>query len=173
MIRSATPLEDLPFITHLATAFNVFGPYVPVFENMLNGNSSALRPLGVIGVVELFIHEDDAGQRTGFVAVEWKNDDIGHIHGVAVDENHRRQGVANHLLDHVEQLARKRGTLRLECITAETANAPALSCFIKWGFQNLGFVGKYPNGQRAVKLSRIANPRPPLPGLTGDVMVTD
>ena len=158
MIRSATPLEDLPFITHLATAFNVFGPYVPVFENMLNGNSSALRPLGVIGVVELFIHEDDAEERTGFVAVEWKNGGIGEIHGVAVDQKHRRQGVANHLLDHVEQLARQRGTLKLECITAETDNAPALNCFINCGFQNLGFVGKYPNGQRAVKLSRTANP---------------
>ena len=154
MIRSATPL-DLPFITNLATAFDVFGPYVSVFENMLNGNSAALRPLGVIGVVELFIHEDDAGQRTGFVAVEWKEDGIGDIRGVAVDETHRRKGVAKHLLDHVEQLARQRGTLRLECITAETANAPALSCFIKWGFQNLGFVGRnYPNGQRPVKLSR-------------------
>ena len=157
MIRPATP-QDFPFITNLATAFNVFGPYVPVFENMLNGNSSALRPLGVIGVVELFIHEDDAEERTGFVAVEWKNGGIGEIHGVAVDQKHRRQGVANHLLDHVEQLARQRGTLKLECITAETDNAPALNCFINCGFQNLGFVGKYPNGQRAVKLSRTANP---------------
>ena len=154
MIRSATPL-DLPFITNLATAFDVFGPYVPVFENMLNGNSAALRPLGVIGVVELFIHEDDAGQRTGFVAVEWKNGGIGDIHGVVVDEKHRRQGVANHLLDHVEQLARQRGTLKLECITAATANAAGLNCFMKCGFQNLGYAGaNYPNGQRAVKLSR-------------------
>jgi len=152
MIRPATP-QDLPFIANLATAFNVFGPYVPVFENMLNGNRAALRPLGVIGEVELFIHED-AGERTGFVAVEWKNDDIGHIHGVAVDVKHRRKGVANHLLDHVKKLADDRGTLKLECITAETANAPALSCFIKWGFENLGFVGNYPKGQRAVKLSR-------------------
>ena len=154
MIRSATPL-DLPFITHLATAFNVFGPYVPVFVNMLNGNRAALQAQGVIGVVELFIHVDDAGERTGFVAVEWKNGGEGHIHGVAVDQRHRRQGVANHLLDHVEQLARQRGTLKLECITAETANAPGLSCFIKWGFQNLGYAGaNYPKGQRAVKLSR-------------------
>ncbi len=152
MIRPATP-QDLPFIANLATAFNVFGPYVPVFENMLNGNRAALRPLGVIGVVELFIHED-AGERTGFVAVEWKNDDIGHIHGVAVDVKHRRKGVANHLLDHVKKLADDRGTLKLECITAETENAPALRCFTDWGFENLGFVGNYPKGQRAVKLSR-------------------
>ena len=156
MIKSATPHDplDLLFITHLATAFNVFGPYVPVFVNMLNGNRAALRDQGVIGEVELFIHED-AGERTGFVAVEWKNGGEGHIHGVAVDQRHRRQGVANHLLDHVEQLARQRGTLKLECITAETENAPALSCFIKWGFQNLGYAGaNYPKGQRAVKLSR-------------------
>ena len=145
MIRSATTL-DLPFITHLATAFNVFGPYVPVFVNMMNGNR---------GEVELFIHEDDAGERTGFVAVEWKNGGIGDIQGVAVDEKHRRKGVAKHLLNHVEQLARQRGTLKLECITAATANAAGLNCFMKCGFQNLGYAGaNYPNGQRAVKLSR-------------------
>ena len=145
MIRSATTL-DLPFITHLATAFNVFGPYVPVFVNMMNGNR---------GEVELFIHEDDAGERTGFVAVEWKNGGIGDIQGVAVDEKHRRNGVAQHLLNHVEQLARQRGTLKLECITAATANAAGLNCFMKCGFQNLGYAGaNYPNGQRAVKLSR-------------------
>ena len=157
IIRQASP-QDLQFITHLAKAFDVFGPYVPVFVNMLNGNRAALQAQGVIGEVELFIHEDNAGERTGFVAVEWKNGGIGDIHGVAVDQRHRRQGVANHLLDHVEQLARLRGTLKLECITAETENAPALSCFIQWGFQNLGFVGRnYPNGQRPVKLSRTLN----------------
>jgi ribosomal protein S18 acetylase RimI-like enzyme len=86
--------------------------------------------------------------------VEWKEDGIGDIRGVAVDETHRRQGVANHLLDHVEQLARQRGTLKLECITAETENAPALSCFTNYGFQNLGFRGNYPNTQRAVRLSK-------------------
>ena len=155
MIRPAT-LKDLEFITDLAHVFDRFGPYVQVFVNMLNGNRDALRPLGVIGEVELFIHEDDAGQRTGFVAVEWKEDGIGDIRGVAVDETHRRKGVAKHLLDHVEQLARQRGIRSLRCITAETENAPALSCFTDCGFQNLGFEGNYPNGQRAVRLSRPA-----------------
>ena len=153
MIRQAT-INDLEFITNLAHEFDRFGPYVPVFVNMLRGNHAALRPWGVTSRVELFIHEDDAGQRTGFVAVEWKEDGIGYIHGVAVDETHRRQGVANHLLDHVEQLARQRGTLKLECITAETENAPALSCFTNYEFQNLGFQGNYPKGQRAVRLSK-------------------
>ena len=153
MIRPAT-LKDLEFITDLAHIFDRFGPYVQVFVNMLNGNRDALRPLGVIGEVELFIHEDDAGQRTGLVAVEWKEDGIGDIHGVAVDETHRRKGVAKHLLDHVEQLARQRGTMSLECITAETENAPALSCFTDCGFQKLGFEGYYPKGQRAVRLRK-------------------
>ena len=151
MIRPASP-QDEEFITNLAHAFDRFGPYVPFFVNMLNGNRAALQDQGVIGEVELFIHEDDAGERTSFVAVEWKNGGIGDIRGVAVDERHRRKGVANHLLDHVKKLAHQRGTLKLECITAETANAPALSCFTDWGFENLGFVGNYPKGQRAVKL---------------------
>jgi len=153
MIRQST-INDLVFITNLAHDFNRFGPYVPVFVNMLRGDHAALRRWGVTSRVELFIHEDDAGQRTGFVAVEWKEDGIGYIHGVAVDETHRRQGVANHLLDHVEQLARQRGTRKLECITADTENAPALSCFTKYGFQNLGFEGNYPKGQSAVRLSK-------------------
>lgn len=87
--------------------------------------------------------------------MEWKKNGVeGHIHGVAVEERYRRQGVANHLLDCVEKLARERGILRLESITAETDNAPALSCFTQWGFENLGFVGNYPEGQRAVRLLR-------------------
>jgi ribosomal protein S18 acetylase RimI-like enzyme len=121
---------------------------------MLIGNHADLRPWGVIGDVELFIHEDDAGQRTGLVAIEWREDGIGYIHGVAVSERHRKKGLANHLLNHVEQIARHRGTRKLECITADTENAPALSCFTKYGFQNLGFEGNYPKGQSAVRLSK-------------------
>jgi ribosomal protein S18 acetylase RimI-like enzyme len=156
MIRPATP-QDLDFITNAAHSFDRFGPrYVKVFEDMLLANDAALQPLGVIGEVQLFIHED-AGERTGFVAVEWKDGGIGDIHGVAVDVKHRRKGVANHLLDHVEQLARARGILILECITAETDNAPALSCFTDWGFEIVRTLGKYPQGQRAVKLSRTLN----------------
>ena len=152
--RAATP-QDLEFITNLAHSFDRFGPYVQVFEDMLLGNHAALQPQGVIGNVQLFIHEDDEEQPNGFVAVEWKKNGVeGHIHGVAVEERYRRQGVANHLLDCVEKLARERGILRLESITAETDNAPALSCFTQWGFENLGFVGNYPEGQRAVRLLR-------------------
>jgi ribosomal protein S18 acetylase RimI-like enzyme len=152
MTRIATP-NDLEFITHLAHEFDPFGPYVTVFVNMLIGNHASLRRLGVIGDVELFIHEDDAVQRTGFAAVEWSINGTGNIHGVAVDERYRGQGFATHLLNHVEQLASQRGTLTLEAITAET-NIPALSCFTNFGFHNLGFKGNYPNGQRAVLLRK-------------------
>jgi GNAT superfamily N-acetyltransferase len=57
-------------------------------------------------------------------------------------------------LNHVEQLARDRGITTLECITAETDNTPALHCFTQWGFDNEGYVGTYPLGQRAVRLRR-------------------
>ena len=63
-----------------------------------------------------------------------------------------RRGVATQLLDHVEQLARENGIAKLECITAEVDNAPALRCFTKRGFRNHGRVGRYPQGQPAVQL---------------------
>ena len=152
-MRAATQ-QDGEFITGLAHQFDRFGPYVPVFEAMLAGNRAALARYGVTGEVALFIHEEDGvGQRTGFVAVEWWQG-VGHIHGVVVDERFRRQRVATQLLDHVEQLARHRGTRTLECITAETDNAPALRCFEQWGFHNEGHFGTYPQGQRAVRLCR-------------------
>jgi len=152
MIRPTIP-QDSEFIAQLATAFNHFGPYVQVFTNMLNGNHADLVPLGVNGEVALFIHENDLGQRTGFVAVEWRQQ-VGHIHGVVVDDRFRRQGVATQLLNYVAQLAHQRGIARLECITAQTENAPAFNCFTQWGFNNLGYAGQYPHGQSAVRLRR-------------------
>jgi len=152
MTRPANP-QDHEFIARLANAFDRFGPYAQVFADMLDGNHAALVPYGVNGEVALFIHEDGLGQCTGFVAVEWRQR-VGHIHGVVVDDQFRRQGVATRLLNHVEQLARDRGITTLECITAETDNAPALHCFTQWGFDNEGSVGNYPLGQRAVRLRR-------------------
>lgn len=152
MIRLAKP-EDEQFITGLAHAFDRFGPYVQVFADMLSGNHAALEQHGVIGEIELFIHEDDAGQSTGFVAVEWRQG-AGHIHGVVVDDRFRTQGVATELVNHVAQLAHNRGIATLECITAETDNVPALRCFIQLGFDNEGYAGQYPHGQRAVRLRR-------------------
>jgi GNAT superfamily N-acetyltransferase len=152
MIRPARP-EDREFITALAHEFDRFGPYVRVFAAMLDGTHAVLAPLGVTDEVALFVHEDDAGQGTGFVAVEWKQR-VAHIHGVVVDARFRRQGVATQLLEYVKQLALHRRTLTLECITAETDNAPALRCFTQWGFQNMGLVGSYPYHQPAVGLCR-------------------
>jgi ribosomal protein S18 acetylase RimI-like enzyme len=155
MIRPATP-QDLNFITDLAhAAFNRFGPYIQVFEDMLLGNQAALKRQGVPGEVELFIYQDDAGQPNGFIAVEWEKGGVkGNIHGVAVDELKRGQGLATQLLECVIICASERGVMYLECITAETHNAPALSFFMKNGFENQGYQGNYPKGQRAVRLLR-------------------
>ena len=152
MIRPARP-HDYEFITNLARAFDRFGPYVQVFAAMLRGNNAALVPNGVTGEVALFISEDDDGQPTGFVALEWR-ERVGHIHGVVVHEAFRRRGEATQLLDYVAQLAREKRITTLECITAEADNVPALHCFTNWGFQNEGYEGNYPRGQRAVRLCR-------------------
>lgn len=156
MIRLART-EERNFITNEAAASSRFGPYVPVFNAMLDGDHTVLRRHGVRGDVELFLYEDAANQRAGFVAVEWIPG-IVHIHGVVVDERIRRHRVATNLINHVEQLARKRGIVTLECNTAETGNFPALRCFEQWGRHNEGLAGRYPNGQRAVRLRRILEP---------------
>lgn len=149
MIRNHTP-EDRTFIAELAeSAFGRFGPFRTIFENMLDG----LGVPGVRGEMEIFVHKTDAGIQTGFIAVEWSAA-VTNIHGVAVAEEFRRQGVSSRLLDHVVASSTARGVTSLKCITAETENMPALSFFQKKGFANMGFAGKYPNGQKAVGLKR-------------------
>lgn len=115
--------------------------------SMLNG----IAPPGVKGKVNLFIHLNTSGQQTGFFALE-KKQTAGNILGVAVDESSRRQGIATLLLKHAEELARSQEISSLECITAETENPSALTCFVRYGFINMGYAGKYPEGQRAVRL---------------------
>lgn len=153
MIRPATQMDE-EVVLDLARAFDRFGPYVQIFAAMLRGDHAALAPYGVTGELALFVDEDGAGQRTGFVAVEWRERRVGHVHGVVVREAFRQRGVATLLLDHVVRLARERRIATLECITAESDNVPALGCFTQRGFRNVGHVGHYPRGQRAVRLRR-------------------
>ena len=146
MIRNIIP-EDHNFIMQLSSTFNRFGPYERIFMSMLNG----IAPPGVTGNVNLFIHLNTAGQQTGFFALE-KKQNVGNILGVAVDENFRRQGIATLLLKHAEEIARSQEISSLECNTAETENPSALTCFVRYGFVNMGYIRRYPEGQRAVRL---------------------
>ena len=146
MIRNIIP-EDHNFIIQLSRTFNRFGRYDEIFMSMLNG----IAPPGVTGNVNLFIHLNTAGQQTGFFALE-KKQNVGNILGVAVDENFRRQGIATLLLKHAEEIARSQEISSLECNTAETENPSALTCFVRYGFVNMGYIGRYPEGQRAVRL---------------------
>lgn len=146
MIRNIVT-EDHHFIAILSRTFNRFGPYEQIFMSMLNG----IAPPGVKGKVNLFIHLNTSGQQTGFFALE-KKQNVGNILGVAVDQNFRRQGIATLLLKHAEEIARSQEISTLECITAETENPSALTCFVRYGFVNEGYIGRYPLGQRAVRL---------------------
>ena len=146
MIRNIIP-EDHNFITQLSRTFNRFGPYEKIFMKILDG----IAPPGVIGQVNLYVLLNKEGQQTGFLALE-KQQNAGNILGVAVDENFRRQGIATLLLKHAEEIARSQEISTLECITAETENPSALTCFVRYGFINMGYAGKYPEGQRAVRL---------------------
>jgi ribosomal protein S18 acetylase RimI-like enzyme len=116
---------------------------------MMNG----ARVPGVLGEVEIFVHSNEAGRQTGFISVEWRNG-TANIHGVAVSEEFRRQGIAARLLDHVIESASLKRITSFECITAETENLQALSFFENKEFIVHGFAGSYPRGQRAVRLKR-------------------
>lgn len=145
MIRSAQP-DDSDFVTRLAHEFDIFSPmYVGVFQGFFQRDRGSF-----------LICTDDEGQRMGFAQVQWTTH-AGDIQGVVADPAFRRRGVANQLLDHIEQFARDRGVSTLKCITAETQNPAALGCFIGRGFIIEGFRGNYPNGQRAVGLRRSLN----------------
>ena len=107
---------DHDFIAEMAAEFTPFGNFVPVFLNMLHQN----HPIG-FGVgqdVELFIHEDGVGKPDGFAAIDWKMGGVAYLHGIAVRQEARRQGVAQQLLEHVVQAALARGTKILWSLTA-------------------------------------------------------
>ncbi len=147
MIRTARAGDtgDAEFIALLAHQYDVFGNYVDVFQGMF-----------VASPESFFICENDQGQAMGYAKIEW-GQNSGDIQGVVVSPDFRRKGVATKLLDHIELVARERKIAHLKCITAETENPAALECFTQWGFQNEGFCGHYPQGQRAVLLRRTLN----------------
>jgi putative acetyltransferase len=145
MIRSAQP-DDAEFVTRLAHEFDVFSTmYVGVFQGFFQRDRGSF-----------LICTDDEGQRMGFAQVLWIADE-GDIQGVVADPAFRRRGVATELLNHIEEVARARGIMTLKCNTAETQNPAALNCFTRHGFVVGGVCGTYPNGQRAVSLSRTLN----------------
>lgn len=144
MIRPSRP-DDGEVVLQLAQQFNVFGPYVAEFE----------RRLRQLPPTEFFVYEDDGGNTIGFAAVVWSGA-TGDIIGVAVDPAFKRQGIATRFLEHIERIAREKGVTELKCITAEPENPSALACFLRYGFENLGFAGNnYPLGQRAVNLAKM------------------
>lgn len=149
----AMSIADHKFILKQADQFAVFGPYVEVFQRILNGN-----PVPGVQVqnLQFFIGEID-GAAAGFLALEWKTGEA-MIHGVAVSADYKRQGVASCLLTHILVVAQDKGVHSLKAITAETANPAALALFGAHGFENQGRAGNYPAGQRAVHLCRELHP---------------
>lgn len=149
VMRLGTP-SDVKDILVLAECFDRFGSYSSIFVAMLCGSQTELQSLGLSGVVALYL-ADDSAEAVGFVAVEWAGG-VCHIHGIVVGERFRHVGIGRRMLEYVRGLACDAGVARLECLTAEQENTPALKCFEAFGFKNVGFAGFYPNRQRAVKL---------------------
>lgn len=167
-IRTALPAQDHQAVLRLSERFNPFGPhYSQVFTSMLAGEPILNQPAVDVANVAIFVAEIEDQGVVGFTAVAWPEGPKAELHGIAVDVEHEGKGVASKLLRHVIEQARLRGVEQLECTTAETANPAALAFFTRHGFQNEGFIGRYPRGQRAIKLTRSlrtdpepANPQP-------------
>jgi ribosomal protein S18 acetylase RimI-like enzyme len=154
-IRTALPAQDHQAVLRLSERFNPFGRhYSQVFTSMLAGEPILNQPTVDVANVAIFVAEIEDQAVVGFAAVEWREGLQAKLHGIAVDVEHEGKGVASQLLRHVIHQARLRAVEQLECITAETANPAALGFFTRHGFQNEGFTGRYPKGQRAIKLTR-------------------
>ena len=144
---------DFDVITSLAEYFQEFGDYVSIFQAMVEGKMTVLNRFNVINQPCLYVYDEkEGGQSLGFVAVEWSNE-TGNIHGVAVFNRYRKNGIASKLFNHVVEVAKSRNIRVLETITAENENPAALNFFKAKGFQISGYAGQYPYGQGAISLT--------------------
>lgn len=150
-VRNAD-ISDLQFVTELASSFNIFGAYVPVFEAMVQNNAQMLRLYKVTHQIEIKIAQLDFND-AGFIAIEW-TPAVGKIHGIVVREKFRGKGVGDFLLNEARDEAVRRNIGSLECLTGEDANPHAMNLFIRNGFANPTRVGTYPRGQSAVRLTK-------------------
>ena len=155
-IRTQLP-QDREQVQQLAQAFLPFGQQFPdVILKIFDRNAIGLPAIINMAEVEVFVHTAADGTGDGFAAIEWKSSgQVLELHAIAVDAEHRSEGVGSALIDHLVSLAQARkGSGAIECITAETENPAALQFFTHAGFENLGFAGYYPAGQRAVRLRK-------------------
>ena len=63
--------------------------------------------------------------------------DEGGINNIAVSPEHRRKGVGDLLLDHLDEEAKKLG-LSFMTLEVRVSNAPAIALYEKHGFKNVG-----------------------------------
>lgn len=84
---------------------------------------------------ELYVAELDGGI-VGYVGT-WRIIDECHISTLAVDEGHRRRGIARRLLEHALEIARARG-VRAATLEVRISNEPAIDLYRKYGFEITG-----------------------------------
>ena len=84
------------------------------------------------------------GQMAAFIFVMTNTDGTGHITTVGVAPEHRRRGLANQLLRHIEDALRKRNinTVMLE---VRVSNAPAQNLYREFGYAVVQRLNSYYN----------------------------
>ncbi len=85
-----------------------------------------------------------SGKMVGFVFIMTHDDGTAHITTIGVAPEHRRRGLANKLLQHVEEALQKRriATLMLE---VRAGNFPAQNLYRKFGYSIVQRLSKYYN----------------------------
>jgi len=76
------------------------------------------------------------------------------LDAIAVDEAHRGRGIGKTLLGGVEREAKKRRSIEIRLVTAES-NVAALDLFLRFGFEIVERLERYyPKGQNAVVMNK-------------------
>lgn len=106
------------------------------------------------------VAKDAAGRVVGYLFAMYFDDEM-HVNKIAVDESHRRQGIALALMDRCFEFARSIG-IRAISLEVRESNAVAQSFYTNLNFDSLYIRRRYyPDGESAVVMMRELEPPPP------------
>ena len=92
-------------------------------------------------------------QMVGFVFIS-VNNEIGHITTIGIAPEHRRRGLGEKLLDHIENTLRKKDVSSIY-LEVRVSNSPAQKMYLKYGYEIIQKVTRYyHNGEDAYLMSK-------------------
>jgi len=96
---------------------------------------------------DFFLVAEENNEIIGYVVGIIRKNKTGHIVSIAVSPKHRRKKVGQKLLDAILTKFKKRKLIRVK-LEVKTTNIPAISLYLKNGFQIVKRIKEYyPNGE--------------------------